>query len=96
VATVKVRIEGADKVARNLRKLPQEAQEAMRDQAKDIAVSLTDWVKADGRAHSRQGARAAQGIREGAQGLWPVITGSNTGRRRGGLQEGFTAVRHRP
>ncbi len=74
----KVRIEGADEVIRALNKLPADAQKAMKAEAKDIATSLADWIKADGRAHSRQGARAARSVRESNQGFWPVITANNS------------------
>ena len=76
----KVRIEGADEVIRALDKLPADAQDAMRHEARDIATSLADWMKADGRAHSRQGARAARSVREANQGFWPVITANNSSR----------------
>jgi len=80
---IKVRIEGADEVIRALRKVPKDAKVAMRSEAKDIATSLTDWVKADARSRGRQAARGASTVREGNQGFWPVVTGSNTGRARG-------------
>lgn len=83
MAVVKVKIVGADEVIRALRALPKDAQDAMKYQARDIAVSLADFVKADGRRHSRQGARAASSVREGNQGFWPIITASSTGRARG-------------
>ena len=75
---IKMRIEGADEVIRALRKVPDDAQAAMKHEAKDIATSLTDWIKASGRAHSRQGARAARSVREGNQGFWPLITANNS------------------
>ena len=81
--TIRVRVEGADEVIRALDKLPSDAQESMRAEAKDIATSLTDWIKADARRHSRQAARAARTVKESNQGFWPVITASNTGRARG-------------
>ena len=74
---IKVRIEGADEVIRALQKVPADAQKAMRREAKDIATSLADWMKADARAHSRQAARAARSVREANQGFWPVITADN-------------------
>ena len=80
---VKVRIEGADEVIRALRKLPQDAQDAAKHQAKDIATSLADFMKADARKHSRQAARASRTVKEANQGFWPVITASSTGRARG-------------
>ena len=78
-----VRIEGDEEVLRALAKVPRDAQEAMQDEAKDIATSLADFIKIDGRAHSGQGARAASTVKEGNEGFWPVITASNTGRARG-------------
>lgn len=78
-----VRIEGADEVIRALDKLPRDAKEAMRDQAKDIATSLTDFIKIAGKSLGRQDARAASTVREGNVGFWPVITASNTGRAKG-------------
>jgi len=74
---IKVRIEGADEVIRALQKVPKDAQAAMRREAKDIATSLADWMKADARAHSRQAARASRSVREANQGFWPVITADN-------------------
>lgn len=78
-----VKIEGADEVARALAKVPADAKAAMKAEAKDIAISLTDWIKADARARGRQAARGASTVREGAHGVWPMVTGSNTGRARG-------------
>ena len=83
MAVIKVRIEGADEVIRALRQVPADAQAAMKHQAKDIAISLADFVKAEGRRHSRQAARAARTVREANQGFWPVITASNSGRAKG-------------
>jgi hypothetical protein len=80
---IRVRIEGADEVIRALDKLPADAKRAMRDQAKDIATSLADFIKIAGKAESRQAARAASTVREANQGVWPVITASNTGRAKG-------------
>jgi hypothetical protein len=82
----KLRVEGADEVIRALDKVPADAREAMRQQAKDIATSLADFIKIDGRKHSRQASRVADTVREGNRGVWPVVTASNTGkaRRRGG------------
>ena len=76
----KVRIEGADEVIRALDKLPKDAQDAMRREAKDIATSLADWMKADARGHSRQAARASRSVREANRGFWPVITANNSSR----------------
>lgn len=81
--TFGVLIEGDQEVIRALRKVPADVKKAMRAEAKDIATSLTDWVKADARSRGRQAARGASSVREGSQGLWPLITGSNTGRARG-------------
>lgn len=78
--TIRVRIEGADEVIRALDKLPADAQDAMKREAKDIATSLADWIKASGRRHSRQGARAARSVRESNSGFWPVITANNSSR----------------
>jgi len=83
VAVIKVRIEGADDVIRALRQLPDDAQDAMKHEARDIATSLADFIKIGGQKHSRQGARAARTVREGNQGFWPVITASSTGRAKG-------------
>jgi hypothetical protein len=80
---VKVRIEGADEVIHALDKLPADARRAMREQAKDIATSLADFIKIAGRRQGRQAPRAASPVREGNQGFWPVITASNTGRAKG-------------
>ena len=80
---VKVTIEGADDVIRALRELPKDAQDAMKAQAKDIAVSLEDFIKLDARRHSRQAARASRTVKAGNAGAWPVITASNTGRAKG-------------
>lgn len=80
---INVRIEGANEVIRALDKLPADAQESMQHEAHDIATSLADFIKADGRRHSRQAARAAKTVKESRQGFWPVITASNTGRARG-------------
>jgi hypothetical protein len=77
MAVIKVRIEGADEVIRALKKVPPDTQAAMRAEAKDIATSLADWIKADASAHSRQAARAARSVREANQGFWPVITADN-------------------
>lgn len=74
---IKVRIEGADEVIRALQKVPADAQAAMKREAKDIATSLADFMKADARAHSRQAARASRSVREANQGFWPVITADN-------------------
>lgn len=80
---IKVRIEGADEVIRALQKLPKDAQDAAKAEAKDIATSLEDFIKLDARRHSRQAARASRTVKAGAQGFWPVITASNTGRAKG-------------
>ena len=76
--TIRVRIEGADEVIRALDKLPADAQDAMRAEAKDIANSLQDFIKIDARAHSRQAARAARSVRKSTEGFWPVITADNS------------------
>jgi hypothetical protein len=81
--TIKVKIEGDQEVIRALRKVPKDAQAAMKAEAKDIAVSLADWIKADARRRGRQAARGASTVREGNRGVWPQITASNTGRARG-------------
>jgi len=80
---VKVRIEGDQEVIRALRKVPADAKRAMRAEAKDIAISLADWIKADARRRGRQAARGASTVREGNLGIWPQITASNTGKARG-------------
>lgn len=82
---ITVRIEGGDEVIRALEKLPNDAQEVLRGEAKDIATSLADRIKIAGRRHSRQAARAASTVKEGREGFWPTITASNTGRARGFL-----------
>jgi hypothetical protein len=81
--TVRIRVEGDKEVIRALEKVPEDAQQAMRDQAKDIATSLADFIKIGGRKHSRQATRAARTVRETSEGGWPVIEASNTGRVRG-------------
>jgi len=81
--TVRVRVEGADEVIRALDKVPADAQEAMRAEAKDIATSLTDFIKIAGRNHSRQAARVARTVKQTSEGGWPVIQASNTGRAHG-------------
>lgn len=81
--TVRVTIEGADEVVRALRKVPADAKKAMKAEAKDIATSLADWIKADARRRGRQAARGASTVREGTSGVWPQITATNTGRARG-------------
>lgn len=81
--TVRVRVVGDEEVLRALEKLPADAQEAMRAQAKDIATSLTDFIKIAGRNHSRQAARVARTVRQTSRGGWPVIGASNTGRAQG-------------
>ena len=78
--TVRVRVQGEDEVLRALDKLPADAQAAMRERAKDIAKSLAEFIRADGRAHSRQGARAARSVSESSVGVWPVITADNSSR----------------
>jgi hypothetical protein len=83
MAQTTVRVEGDKEVIRALEKVPADAQEAMKAEAKDIATSLTDFIKIAGRAHSRQAARAARTVRETSEGGWPVITASNTGRAHG-------------
>jgi hypothetical protein len=83
MAVIKVRIEGADEVIRALRKLPKDAQDAAKAEAKDIATSLEDFIKLDARRHSKQAGRAARTVKAGTHGFWPVITASNTGRARG-------------
>lgn len=80
---IKMRIEGADEVIRALKKAPKDIQDAAKREAKDIATSLADWIKADARRHSRQAARASSSVREGNMGFWPMISASNTGRARG-------------
>lgn len=80
---IKMKIEGADQVIQALRKLPADVQDVAKREAKDIATSLADWMKADARRSSRQGARASSSVREGSQGFWPVVTASNTGKARG-------------
>ena len=81
--TIKVKIEGDQEVIRALRKVPAEAKKAMKAEAKDIATSLADWIKADARRRGRQAARGASTVREGTSGVWPQITASNTGKARG-------------
>lgn len=80
---IRVKVEGAEQVIRALRKLPTDAKVAMRTEAKDIATSLTDWIKADARRHGRQSARVAPSVREGREGFWPVVTASSSGRAKG-------------
>jgi hypothetical protein len=80
---IKVRIEGADEVIRSLRKLPADTQDAMRHEARDIATSLADFIKADARRRGRQAAQGASSVREGRQGFWPVVTGSSSGKAKG-------------
>lgn len=77
-----VSIEGANEVLRALEKLPKDADTELRAQAFDIAKVLADRVKAGGRAHSRQAARAASTVKE-VKGRWPIIQASNTGRAKG-------------
>jgi hypothetical protein len=76
--TIKVKIDGLEEMARSLRALPQDAQAEMKREAKDIATSLADWMKADARGHSRQAAKASRSVREAAQGFWPMVTASNS------------------
>lgn len=78
-----IRIEGDEEVIRALKKAPADAKKAMRAQAKDIATSLADWIKADARRRGRQAARGASTVREGNRGIWPQVTGTNAGRARG-------------
>lgn len=80
---VRVKIEGDQEVIRALAKVPADAKIAMRAQAKDIAISLADWIKADARKRGRQAARGASTVREGSSGLWPAVTASNTGKAKG-------------
>jgi hypothetical protein len=80
--TFKVSIEGADEVLRAFDKLPRDAESELREQAFDIAKVLADRIKAGGRAHSRQAARAASTVKE-VKGRWPAIQASNTGRAKG-------------
>jgi hypothetical protein len=79
---MKVSIEGANEVLRALDKLPKDADTELRAQAFDIAKVLTDRIKAAGRAHSRQAARAASTVKE-VKGRWPIVQASNTGRAKG-------------
>lgn len=74
---IKIKIEGANEVIRHLEKTPEVTRKAMKREAKDIATSLADWIKADARGHSRQAARAARSVREGNQGFWPMVTADN-------------------
>ena len=80
---VRVRIEGDQEVIRALRKVSVDAKKAMRAEAKDIAISLADWIKADARRRGRQAARGLSNTREGSSGVWPQVAASNTGRARG-------------
>lgn len=80
---ITVRINGADEVIRALDKLPADAKKAMRAEAKDIAISLTDRIKIAARSQGPQTARGASTVREGNEGFWPVITATNTGRAKG-------------
>lgn len=80
-----VLISGANEVARELRDVGPDAERAMRDEAFDIAISLADKMKYAARADTPQSGRAASTVRETKAGLWPAITGSNTGRARGVL-----------
>lgn len=77
-----VSIEGANEVLRAFDKIPRDADTELREQAFDIAKVVADRIKAAGRAHSRQAARAASTVRE-VRGQWPTIEASNTGRARG-------------
>jgi len=95
VPTIRMRIDGADELARALRGLPRDAQKVMRDEAKDIATSLADWMKADARGYSRQAARASRTVREGAEGFWPAVTASNTGRAQGLLWGSIFGMKQR-
>ena len=63
-------------------KLPKDADTELRAQAFDIAKVLADRIKAAGRAHSRQAARAASTVKE-VRGRWPTIQARHTGRARG-------------
>lgn len=81
---VNVSIEGANEVIRAAGKLPADAKTELREQAFDIAKVLTDRMKASGRRHSRQAARAASTVRE-VRGAFPTIQASNSGRARGFL-----------
>ncbi len=85
-----VHVEGADEVKRALDKLPKDAQKAMRAQAKDIATSLADFIKAAGQRHSRQAAKAARSVRESNVGAWPAITADNRSRLLFGAVFGMT------
>lgn len=79
---IRVSIEGAHEVIRAAGKLPQDAKTELREQAFDIAKVLTDRIKAGGRRHSRQAARAASTVRE-VRGAFPTIQASDSGRARG-------------
>lgn len=78
----KVSIEGANEVLRAFDKLPKDADTELREQAFDIAKVLADRIKAAGRRHSRQAARAASTVKE-VKGRWPIVQASNTGRAKG-------------
>ncbi len=85
-----VRIEGAAEVIRALDKLPKDARDAMKAQAKDIATSLADFIKIDARRHSRQAARAARSVRESNVGAWPAVTANNSSKLLFGSVFGMT------
>jgi hypothetical protein len=78
-----VRIQGADEVLRALAKLPRDAEQALREQARDIAETLADRIYYAGRREGRQAARAATTVKAVTAGAWPAVQASNTGRAKG-------------
>jgi hypothetical protein len=83
MAGTSVRIENLDNVVRALKRLPGQADEELKETARDLADKLSRITAAAGRSSSRQAARAAGTVRVGGGGVTagphPLLFGSEFG-----------------
>jgi hypothetical protein len=70
---LRVRIKGDEEVQRALRQLPGNAERELRRAAVDLSRQLANFVRAAGRADSRQSARASRSVRAATDGLNPAV-----------------------
>jgi hypothetical protein len=80
---LQVHVVGADGVVRAFRQVPKDADRALKAEAKDIANVLKDKIWYGARRLGRQTPRANSTVKVGTEGVWPVISASNTGRAHG-------------
>lgn len=80
---LRVSIDGANDVLRQLRQVGPDAQEALSERAYGIARDLVEKMQGTARALGRQDARAASTVTATKAGLFPIISAAPTGRARG-------------